>query len=72
MEKKELEPVKLDEYGETEIYNMDEKQSLQDHEHEFRRTVSNECQCQCGWGLYLFPSDELRDGHIYRTGQLIV
>jgi hypothetical protein len=71
-ESKKLDPIETYEHSETEVHNMDERESPQDHDHNFTRTAGTEAQCKCGWGLYLFPTDELKDGHIYRRSEMIV
>jgi hypothetical protein len=62
---KDLEAVK-------EIHNMDERRSLTDHEHKFTLRAGNNIQCICGWGLFLDAQDELKNGHLFRSGKKII
>lgn len=41
-------------------------------DHSFKRTKSNEVVCGCGVGYFISPGDELKDGHIYRHGSLMI
>lgn len=58
--------------AEKELHDMDKRENLIDHSHEFTLQAGNTAYCNCGWGLYLDGEDEIREGHLYRNGTLII
>ena len=64
-ESKEYEAVK-------ELHDMDKRQSVTDHSHEFSVYPGNQAYCECGWGIYLDKDDTIKEGHLYRSGTLII
>lgn len=55
-----------------EIHNMDERPSLTDHKHSLTLEAGNSARCNCGWGIYLDNTDEIKDGHLFKNGTLII
>jgi hypothetical protein len=41
-------------------------------EHTFVRTKGNHVECKCGVGYFLSPGFEVREGHIYALGKLVI
>lgn len=42
-------------------------------EHNFVRMAGNEIKCQkCPIGFFVSPGDELKSGHLYRHGSLVI
>lgn len=69
--------AKLDEESRTynaekEIIDMEKQKSVTDHQHYLRFVSGNRAECDCGWGIYLAGDDEIKDGHLYAKGTLIM
>lgn len=43
-----------------------------DHTHSLVQVSGVEAQCLCGWGILLDYEDEIKEGHLYRRGKLII
>ena len=69
---KQLDEEQTDYKAEKELHNMGERPSVTEHDHLFTHGSGNTANCTCGWGVYLDLSDELRDGHLFRNGSLII
>lgn len=57
--------------AEYEKHDMGAKPNLLEHDHFFRNVGGSRAECSCGWGLFVEPT-ELRDGHIYSEGKVVI
>lgn len=53
--------------------NLKPHTELSEDGHYFERIKGNEAKCKnCGWGFALDPQDEIKKGHLYANGKLII
>ena len=55
--------------GEVEVRDMKRNTS---HRHFFVREGPSEIRCECGFGLFIKEDDDIKDGHLYHSGVLVL